>query len=286
MIDFLDRTLKALLESRLAATVGFDAPDANWRSHVSSMGGNWLNVYLVDLRENRRLRSNDLISEMTAGVLQERLAPVRLDCHYLVSAWTPAGINPSPLIEATIDEQIVLYDAAKVLFDNSPLDINALYPPPPPPPPELIEQPLPAVVAPPEGFAKLADFWMRMDWIWKPVIELIVTVPVVAVARPAGPPVTTLLAHSLQSRRPFSLEELITIGGVVRGGAPASPVAAAWVRIVELGVQATTNAAGQFIFAPVNPGQYHLEAAAAGHPLVSRAIDVPSLSGEYDLVLP
>jgi len=287
VIDFLDRTLKTLFENRLAGvTVGFDVPDGTWRSHVSSTGGNWLNVYLVELRENRKLRSNDLIPDWSTGVLQERMAPARLDCHYLVSAWTPAGVNPSPLVEATVDEQVVLYDATRVMLDNSPLDIAALYQPPPAPPAELVEQPLPAVVAPPEGFAKLADFWMRVDWVWKPVIELIVTIPVVAVARPAGPPVTTVFSQYLQNGWPSSLEELVTIGGVVRGGTPPAPLATAWVRIVELDVRAHTNAAGQFIFAPLSAGQYHLESAAAGHPLVTRAIDVPSLSGEYDLLLP
>jgi Pvc16 N-terminal domain len=359
MIDFLDRTLKSLLESRLPVTVGFDVPDLHWRTHVSSTGGNFLNVYLVELRENRKLRSNEVVSRWAGPVLEREMAPARLDCHYVVSAWTPAGIAATMLVEATVDEQVLLYDAAKVLLDSVPLDVGLLYPAalvPPAPPPEMLEEPLPAVVAPPDGFGKLPDFWMRMDWVWKPVIELIVTVPVVAVARPAGPPVTTLTATYLQNGRPTSAEELLTIGGVVRTdgsrsvpdgattanspfitsataawtqgdvgrqvtgpnippsafvlsvqsavgatlnakatatgaglnlviGGPVS-VANAWVRVVELDRMVKTNLAGQFIFAPVSRGQYHLESGAAGHAIVSRLVDVPSLSGEYDLLLP
>jgi hypothetical protein len=288
MLDFLDRTLKSLFESRLPVSVGFDPPNDHWRTTVSSTGGNFLNVYLVELRENRKLRSNELVSEWVGNVLEQEMAPTRLDCHYLVSAWTPAGVNPNPLVEATVDEQVILYDATKVLLDSLPLDVNALYPSaliPPAPPPEMLEQPLPATVAPPEGFAKLPDFWMRMDWVWKPVIELIVTIPVVAVARPAGPPVTTLLSRYLQNGRLPSVEELITIGGVVRTGSPATVVANAWVRIVELDRIVMTNLIGQFVFAPVARGQYHLESSAPGHALTTRPIEVPSLSGEYDLAL-
>jgi hypothetical protein len=360
MLDFLDRTLKSLLESRLPVVVGFDPPDDHWRTFVSATGGNFLNLYLVELTENRKLRSNEVVSEWVGTVLQQEMAPARLDCHYLMSAWTPAGVNPTPLVEATMDEQVILYDAIKVLLDSVPLDVKALYPPaliPPAPPPEMLEQPLPVVVAPPEGFAKLPDFWMRMDWVWKPVIELIVTIPVVAVARPAGPPLTTLITHYLQNGRPSSVEQLITIGGVVRtvstrsvgdgvttinspvitslsaawtqsdvgrpiasanipanalilsvqsattvtldSNATASgqlqtlvivgpPIAVgnAWVRIVELDRMVRTNLAGQFLFAPVASGQYHLESSAPGHALTTKPIEVPSLSGEYDMALP
>ena len=101
MINFLDTTLKYLLESGITAVtvhVGFDVPDDNWRQQVAQAGGNWLNVYLVEVVEHRKLRSNELIDEWRDGVLFQRLAPVRLDCRYLVSAWTPAGISHTPLV--------------------------------------------------------------------------------------------------------------------------------------------------------------------------------------------
>jgi hypothetical protein len=46
-----------------------------------------------------------------------------------------------------------------------------------------------------------------------------------------------------------------------------------------------TNGAGQFIFDPIRRGSYTLQAGQPGHANVSRSVDVPSLSGEYDLVL-
>jgi hypothetical protein len=184
---------------------------------------------------------------------------------------------------------------------------------------------------------------------------LIVTLPIVAVARPAGATVTTLLTHYLQNGSPSSVEELITIGGVVRnvdsrtvvdgvttintpkitsatanwtqddvgrvvasanlpvnavilsvqsatavtlnvkaiasGAAQtfvisrASSIANAWVRLVEIDQMVRTNGAGQFIFSPVTRGRYHLESGSPSHAMVTRVVDVPSLSGEYDMVL-
>jgi hypothetical protein len=49
----------------------------------------------------------------------------------------------------------------------------------------------------------------------------------------------------------------------------------------------TTNAAGQFIFEGLTPGQFTLEAGAMAHPAVTlhSPVSVPSLSGHYDIHL-
>ena len=287
MIDVIDSTLKTLLESQLAGlTVGFEIPNNDWRNQVAQVGGDWLNLYLVELRENRNLRSNELVDDWRAGQLFRRPAPARLDCHYVASAWTRAGLNRTPLVEAAVDESVVLYNVVRVLMNNSPLAVGTIYPGPGPVPPELLEQALPTVVAPPEGFSKLPDFWNRMDWAWKPVVELVVTVPVVAVAAPAGPPVTTVLAEVLQAGISSSTEELVIVGGVVQAGTPPVPVANAWVRIVELDRMVIADGAGRFIVSSVPRGHYHFEAGALGFlaPFVSE-LEVPSPSGKYDLVL-
>jgi hypothetical protein len=139
------------------------------------------------------------------------------------------------------------------------------------------------VVAPPESFPRLADFWMRMDYVWKPVVELIVTVPVVAALRPAGGVVTTLTSRF--TRNGHDADELVAIGGIIRCTADAKPLAGAWVRIVELNQLVTTNVAGQFTFVRLVPGRYTLEAGGVGYPARQRPIDIPSPSGEYDLSL-
>jgi hypothetical protein len=121
-----------------------------------------------------------------------------------------------------------------------------------------------------------------MDTIWKPVVDLVVTLPVVHAPRFSGPPVTTLFSEYGTVDHP-DLEELTAIGGVVTLEGQA--VAGAWVRLVELNRTVTTNAAGQFIFEGLRRGSYNLAGGMPGHPDATRAIEVPSLSGEYNLQL-
>jgi hypothetical protein len=286
LIKVLDDTLQTLLESQInGTTVGFDIPNSDWRNTVAqSAGGNFLNVYLVEMRENRRLRSNEVVKDWQNGSIVQTPVPLRLDCHYLVSAWTRAGVAATPLVEATIDESEILYEAARVLMNSVPLDVGGIYTGADgAAPPELLDQPLPMVVASPEGFNKIPDFWMRMDWPWKPVVELIVTVPVVALQLPAGPPVTTLFTEILQTSVPVSTEELVTIGGAVWSGSARVP--GAWVRLIELDRVVTADPLGRFLLERVPRGTYHFEVLATGHAVAPSIgpVDVPSGSGTYDL---
>lgn len=288
MIDHLDALLTQLFSTQVsgltAGQIGFNAPDLDWRNIVSNATALMLNVYLVELRENTALRSNERFTQLTGGVEVQTRAPERLDCHYLISAWSP--VKPtSVMLEPAIDEDVLLYEVTRTLMDWIPLDATAIYAPGPVPslfPPDMLDPPLPAVVAPPETFPKLPDFWMRMDTVWRPVVDLTVTLPVEHAARAAGPPVTTLFGEYGTVDQP-ALEELVAIGGVVR--LAGTPVSGAWVRLVEPGQMVTTNPAGQFIFLGIRRGSYTLEAGTAGHPAQTRAIDVPSLSGEYDVDL-
>jgi hypothetical protein len=64
MIQHLDnllrhRFLAQIDEITSEDQVGFQPPDEDWRGHVANLQRNGLNVYLVDLRENRQLRSNE-----------------------------------------------------------------------------------------------------------------------------------------------------------------------------------------------------------------------------------
>ena len=76
--------------------VRFQPPDDVWQSDVSKLRINALNVYLVDIRERRELRSNESVTGMGPQGPTRTPEPARVDCHYLVSAWSPAGITPRP----------------------------------------------------------------------------------------------------------------------------------------------------------------------------------------------
>src|SRR5262249_46055832 len=122
------------------------------------------------------------------------------------------------------------------------------------------------------------------------VLYLIVTVPVELLREVAGPMVTTRITEYLQSGRPETAEVWIQIGGHVRD-ASKKPVPGAWGR---LGTAAggplptnETNGLGRFTFSDLSAGRYLLRTRVAGLGEKERPdVDVPSSTGEYDLIFP
>jgi hypothetical protein len=287
LIDYLDDVLRTLLSTRIpglaASQISFSAPDDDWRKTISGSLGMVLNVYLIELYMNAELQSNDVFMKGSGINQQSVRAPARLNCRYLISAWSP--VSATPLVEPAIDEGVLLHQVTTVLMEALPFDAVAIYAPNPVPagfPPDMLAPPLPAVVNPKEAFHKLSDFWHRMDTIWKPVVDFVVTIPVVHAPRLSGPPVTTLFSEYGTVDEP-ELEEMTAIGGVVTLG--GRPMAGAWVRLIELDQTVTTDATGQFIFEGIRRGAHTLTGGAPGHATAIRPIEVPSLSGEYNLDL-
>lgn len=221
MIAHLDNMLRHLFIAQIDEItrdnqVGFQPPDQDWRTHVRNLEGNALNVYLVDIRENRKLRSNEKVSTMNNGIVSETQAPRRIDCHYLITAWSPVDVTPA--VEPTIDEHTLLYRVTGVLMNNEPLVPRRIYDPDPLPggfPPEIADVELPTTILPVEGFPKLAEFWGTVEWRWKPGIYLIVTLPVILDTHIAGPMVTTRITEYRQIGKPDTAEVWIQIGGHV-----------------------------------------------------------------------
>jgi hypothetical protein len=303
VIDQLDILLRKLITSAVAGfasddQVRFQPPDDDWRTYVKtlSIGGqpaNALNLYLADLRENRKLRSNERVRTAQNGDVTETSAPRRIDCHYLISAWSPADVTPA--IEPTLDEHAILYLVASTLARHDPMIATAIYAPAPVPatfPPDFASAELPIALLPPEGFIKLAEFWGTMGekHRWKPVVYLIVTIPILPVGQPAGPMVTTSFTEVRASGVPASGEMQLQIGGTVLDAqVPPQPVAGAWVELLTMaGVRlqlSQADADGRFTFIRLAPGPYQLRASRAGLGVATRNVTVPSPSGEYDLQL-
>jgi Pvc16 N-terminal domain len=95
MIDDLDRTLKNLLEDPECGlpeldpspTITFGAPDSKFAPTPPA-----INLFLYDVRENRELRSNEVVVERTADGKASLLpSPPRVDCSYLITAWAADG---------------------------------------------------------------------------------------------------------------------------------------------------------------------------------------------------
>lgn len=296
MIDHLDNLLRHLFISRIdeitdEAQVGFQPPDADWIQHVGTLMSNSLNVYLVGVVENLSLRSNERRREFSGGRFREGFAPRRIDCQYLVTAWSPAVATPQ--VEPTLDEHALLYKATVALMNAEPIIPRQIYAPDPLPPtfPEVIaDAELPSVMLPADGFPKLAEFWGTVEGRWRPGLFFTVTLPVVLDLQITGPMVTTRITEYRQTGGTAAEEVWIQIGGHVRTGAPPLPVDRAHVRLAtnpgNLPLQTVdTGPDGRFTFAGLSAGLYNLLVSAPGFPEQTFAITVPSAAGGYDIKL-
>jgi Pvc16 N-terminal domain/Carboxypeptidase regulatory-like domain len=298
-VDAIDSTLEQLLLRRVtrlgpgavSSQIGFQPPASNWSSAGSPLA---LNVYLVDLREDRRLRSTDRSPRSVNGSVVYELAPMRLDRHYLISAWS----QDTDLSERARTEHELLSEVVAVLANTPVLIPRSVYPPGALPsgfPAQLADEPLPVTVVPHEGFPKLAEFWGTIPGpahAWKPVVYLIVTVPVFLDAVFAGKEVTTVGTGYRPNGGTGGGEILVQIGGVLRDrNANPVEVGGAWVELSDAtGARVgttRTNTQGEFTFADLSTGSYHLEARAPGHRRAAEVdVTVPSASGRYDLEFP
>src|SRR5262249_16437437 len=95
-------------------------PDDQWKSIMQGASEDRLNIYLYQVRENVKLRSNERTVAFKEGWISQDRAPERLDCHYLITAWSPMVFSP-PAAEPTRDEHRLLYSVARVLLRNRPL---------------------------------------------------------------------------------------------------------------------------------------------------------------------
>jgi Pvc16 N-terminal domain/Carboxypeptidase regulatory-like domain len=304
VIAHLDNMLRHLLLARVdeitdETQVRFQPPDDAWRSFVANLTvngqpANALNVYLADVRENRVLRTNERVRGFENGTLTETPAPRRMDCHYLMSAWSPA--TQTPTVEPTLDEHALLYKAIAALMTSEPMVPRRVYAPDPLPagfPPEITDEELPTHVLPVEGFPKIAEFWGTFGTIhpWRPMAYFLVTLPIILSTEIAGPMVTTRITEYRHVDGTLPGEVFIQIGGtVVSGTAPPglTPVAGAWVRLEDGGNvvgSTTTDADGRFTFGGLRAGSYTLRVRAQGFDEATQTITVPSPDGIYDVHL-
>jgi len=297
MIENLDNLLRHLFMTRIAELndeerIRFQPPDEQWRQHVANLSGNALNVYLMDLRENRVLRSKERIREIQNGMVNEVPVPRRVDCHYLITAWSPAVVSPA--VEPTVDEHALLYAVTVTLTNNEPLVPRKVYAPDPLPAgfPDLIaDAEVPTSLLPVEGFTKYAEFWatMGVNYRWKPAVYLVVTLPVALKKEFAGSMVTTSITKYRSSSSTKIAETWIQIGGSVLVGTPAQPVVGAWVRIEDSGgtplTTTATDSEGHFTFAGLQLGTYNVRVRAQGFAETTQTIQVPTPTGNYDVQL-
>lgn len=167
MFQDLDETIATLLKRELSVTnvaVSFATPDSEFPPVEVTLPA--IDLFLYDVRENMELHSNDWHHERINGRIIRQKAPIRVDCSYLITAWSSA----TKPIE---DEHRLLGEVMKVLLRYRQL------------PDEVLQGELVGLLPPVrartvrEGYLQsLGEFWQAMGGKPKASLHYTVTVSV------------------------------------------------------------------------------------------------------------
>ncbi|MGW0809092.1 Pvc16 family protein [Nonomuraea sp. NPDC002799] len=277
MLQDLDATIRAMLAdpdvppSMDGVSITFRAPDKGF-----GFDGPTVNLFLYGMRENRVLRDPVPIVERVGATFVRRTPPLRLDCDYLVTAWSKRTGD------AAVEEEHRLLGLALAKIVRFPLVPPAYLRG------SLADQPYPLQVWPAQedDGRSLGEFWSALGVAPRPAFHLSVTVTVdPQETQPEGPPVATSRVTLDDDLTPATTgESRYTIGGTVRLAGGGAPVPGVTVTI-DAARSARTDTAGRYVLSHVGAGSHVLRATAPGHSPAERTITVPAPLGAYDLEL-
>jgi len=276
MISDLDRTLENLFKLEFSTPLPFDLsfaiPDKNF-TPVSN-AKNTLNCYLYDIREDRELRQvAPRIRHTAAGFAEKEYPPARIKLSYCLTAWSPAQVTAGT--PPALDEHSLLSQILKALLKYPTLPEATLVG-------LLVGQqpPLPTTAVLPDGIKNSSDFWNAISGQLRPSLEYSVTISLDYQAKVTGPVVHTMQVDV------YDGESFYVIGGTVFNSAnPPTPIANAWVRVVQTEQTYVTDGEGRYRIDRILPGSYDLVIRGVGFQEGTRNIQVPLTSGNYDIKL-
>jgi hypothetical protein len=286
MIDDLDDALRDLLIrdmpiSNNEVDIAFDQPTREWSSRLSRPT---LNLFMHDVRENNKLRTqqpylNSAVSGVSATM---SIAPVRLDVHYMVTAWAN---DPS-------DEHRLLGRMLMVLYRYKALPEEFLYR-------NLAGQDY-------EILMKVAQYdqrdirreiWSMLDNEMRPIVDLTMTLAVEPFSEWEVPLVRETQI-SFGQMDPFGFngsgngnlnsngmvigDQFYSVTGMIHSAFPLEHLS---VQLLELAVPVTVAPNGRYSIVNLRAGTYTLEVWTGQNEPTQHPIEVPSNPAEYDIFL-
>jgi hypothetical protein len=285
MIDDLDEALRDLLVRDLPIAnnevdIAFNQPTRDWASRLSRPT---LNLFMHDMRENNRLRTqqpylNNSFSSMSATVGPN---PVRLDVHYMVTAWANDPGDEHRLLGRTL-MVLYRYHALPEEFRYGQLDMPDF---------DVLLK-----VAQYDQRDIRREIWSMLDNEMRPIIDLTLTLAVEPYAPWTVPLVReTELGFGIFDANPINgagssftrTDEFYRVSGTVHSSVPFEHLS---VQMLDLAVPVTVaptedRASGRYSIQNLRAGSYRLEVwTGVGDP-VEHTIEVPSPPSEYDIYL-
>lgn len=176
MLNLLDEGLETFLRTevplpRTGIDVSFAAPDRDWGAGVTRPT---VNLFLWDVRRNLSEREAGLPLTSERGRRVRRPPLPRVDCRYLVSAWTSETPDEHALLGAVL-ASLLSHD--EIAAEHLPDSYAAV-------------RPLPSLSLGAVDGDDQSDFWSAVGGQLKPGLDLRITATVDAMAlAAAGPPV-------------------------------------------------------------------------------------------------
>ena len=280
MISDVDEALRQLLIRELPIKNGevdikFEQPEREWSARLSRPT---INLSLYDVRENPKLRQTRPvwgIEHNPDGTVTKRRKPVRMDLHYMITAWAA---------EAE-DEHRLLSRALMVLFRYPHVPEELL--------PESLQRqraPISIMVAQYDHLQNPTDMWNVLDNEVRPAIACVIKLaidpyqptvaPLVRVRElRIGPSPVPRLQQLEEGTEP---DRFWTIGGTLRSDQPLD-AERVHLTLVEKGLEVPLQPEGRFTIGCLEAGEYTLEVSVEGRQPRRYPITVPA--ADYNLAV-
>jgi hypothetical protein len=181
MFHLLDESLEEFLRTAVPLPareidISFAAPDKDWAAKVSRPT---INLYLWDVRRNLADGELGMVEVREPNGRLSRRPPLpRVDCRYLVTAWTADVRDEHSLLGAVLVELLRHSELERRYLKGAYQDI----------------EPIPAIEIGAGDGRDNSDFWSALGGQFKPGLDVTVTATVDAtLLTPAGPPVDRLI---------------------------------------------------------------------------------------------
>jgi Pvc16 N-terminal domain/Carboxypeptidase regulatory-like domain len=272
MLDDLDATMKAMLTDAAApaavrnADISFDTPDKDFAPTQPT-----LSVFLHEVAENRGLRDEARIIERTGNTYTSRLPSLRLDCTYLITAWSVQAGGLKTQEEHNLLGLTLIWVSGFPVIDDRFVQ-GALKTPAQP-------YPLATTVAQTREGQPMGQFWSALGVPPRPAFSLTVTISV-----DPFPQTDQFSAFQQIQARTTSLQYPALSGRILDH--TLAPVPGATVTVAQSGEQRTSGADGGFSFTDLPFGPYTLQVHVAGVPDQQLSVTYAAGSQIHDVILP